>query len=232
MKSLTREQTQVLIDKTVHIGVGPCGDVFCKVKYDGNRLSITGVEGPRPSGNCSGGAGQIAGNPWHISEYAPGWSAELEKKFREVWLRWHLNDMRSGCVHQRELWDQGKRVEVATYKLKPEVLLAARKAEDRILSAMKRKETAGYTDEELVLVNMPLRTTLPPVDNKYYYLVSKETKAVCNVYQTEHPEGLLLKPCPVCGYEYGTAWLKEVVPMDVITFLLGLPSTDITPAWV
>ena len=52
------------------------------------------------------------------------------------------------------------------------------------------------------------------------------------IYPTEHPEGLLTKPCPICGYKYGTAWLKEEVPAQVLATLAELPDTDITPAWV
>ena len=44
----------------------------------------------------------------------------------------------------------------------------------------------------------------------------------------EHPA----EPCPVCGYKYGTAWLKVDVPENVIDFLFGLPITTTTPAWV
>lgn len=40
------------------------------------------------------------------------------------------------------------------------------------------------------------------------------------------------KPCPVCGYKYGTAWLRKEVPEDVLEFLQNLPETDKTPAWV
>ena len=36
----------------------------------------------------------------------------------------------------------------------------------------------------------------------------------------EHPEGLLCRPCPVCGYRYGTSWVREEVPQDVIDWLL------------
>jgi hypothetical protein len=44
--------------------------------------------------------------------------------------------------------------------------------------------------------------------------------------------GYLSAPCPVCGYKYGTAWLKEDVPHNVINWLFALPDTDKTPAWV
>lgn len=31
----------------------------------------------------------------------------------------------------------------------------------------------------------------------------------------EHTAGLLTKPCPVCGYKYGSAWLSEPLPKEV-----------------
>jgi hypothetical protein len=39
------------------------------------------------------------------------------------------------------------------------------------------------------------------------------------VYESEHPEGELMKPCPECGYKYGSAWLEESVPEDVLEWL-------------
>lgn len=59
-----------------------------------------------------------------------------------------------------------------------------------------------------------------------------ETKGNGWVHPNEHPEGILGKACPVCGYKYGHAWKKEEVPADVIAWLEALPDTDITPAWV
>jgi hypothetical protein len=32
----------------------------------------------------------------------------------------------------------------------------------------------------------------------------------------DHPDGLLGKPCSVCGYKYGTAWLKEELPPEIV----------------
>jgi hypothetical protein len=59
-----------------------------------------------------------------------------------------------------------------------------------------------------------------------------ETKTSSWVYPKEHPEGELTKPCPVCGYKYGSLWLKEEVPAEVIAFLGSLPELDMIPAWV
>lgn len=47
----------------------------------------------------------------------------------------------------------------------------------------------------------------------------------------EYPEGLMTVPCPTCGYRYGTAWLTEEVPEDVLVWLSELPETDKTYPW-
>tara|TARA_R100000458_G_C8210111_1_gene197863 strand:- start:394 stop:834 length:441 start_codon:yes stop_codon:yes gene_type:complete len=56
--------------------------------------------------------------------------------------------------------------------------------------------------------------------------VGEKQKAAGWVYPTEHPKGLLCKPCEICGYKYGSAWLKEEVPADVLDYLktLGTPA--------
>lgn len=41
-----------------------------------------------------------------------------------------------------------------------------------------------------------------------------------------------LHPNPATGYRYGSGWLREEVPADVLDYLRNLPDTDRTPAWV
>ena len=74
------------------------GKVFATIEWDGMRLAITGVEGPKRNGDARGSSGQI--------ERTPEWIAcpEIDlDRFMAIWKRWHLNDMRDGCEHQREL---------------------------------------------------------------------------------------------------------------------------------
>lgn len=33
------------------------------------------------------------------------------------------------------------------------------------------------------------------------------------VRESVHPDGLLCKPCPVCGYKYGTQWMYMPIPL-------------------
>jgi len=86
-------------------------------------------------------------------------------------------------------------------------------------------------------------STLPSEIAQYYipngpqykgdhYNKPSETKTAGWIKPSEHPEGMLGKPCEVCGYKYGTAWLREEVPQDVLDFLVSLPAATGTPAWV
>jgi hypothetical protein len=52
------------------------------------------------------------------------------------------------------------------------------------------------------------------------------------VYEGEHKDGLLNKPCQVCGYRYGSSWLKVEVPEDVLEWLYNLPDSVTKPVWV
>lgn len=75
--------------------------VFCKIEFKDGRLSISGVEGPRLSGNCTGSCGQI---DMHLRDKpidpAPGWTRGMLAQFFEVWKTWHLNDMQAGTPAQ------------------------------------------------------------------------------------------------------------------------------------
>jgi hypothetical protein len=72
-------------------------------------LSIMGVIGPLPSGNCYGDSGQIlnsiSGN-FVIREIGDLNRKDIHKLLK-IWRLHHLNNMKVGCVHQRargETW--------------------------------------------------------------------------------------------------------------------------------
>ena len=88
------------MSKIVHIGRGQNGNIFCKIELDNGKLSITGVEGPKANGDARGACGQIILHSWGAIEYAPGWDAVKVQQFREVWDKWHLNDMQAGSPAQ------------------------------------------------------------------------------------------------------------------------------------
>jgi len=97
---------RVPFTKTVRLGTtdeaSRRSSVYAKIEWNGSRLSITGVVGPMPSGNALGSCGQIEMSRPAIKNCAPGWNLGLVKQFWETWSRWHLNDMRAECEHQRK----------------------------------------------------------------------------------------------------------------------------------
>jgi len=181
------------MDKVVRVGAsrtysGRAYSVFCRILWDGTRLSITGVGGPLANGDALGSAGQCLDEVENVDALAPGWTPALLVRFLKTWRAWHLNDMRPGCEHQRALGWGSMRIDPS----KPENAYG--------------RHFPGQASDSWNLLGW--------------------------VRPDEHPDGLLTRPCPVCGYKYGTAWLTEEVPPEVIEFLQSLPVTDVTPAWV
>ena len=68
---------------------------------DDGRLFIAGVVGPDRSGGCRGSCGQIQGHLGPI-RFDEGWNDDILAEFRQVWDRWHLNDMQAGTPEQTD----------------------------------------------------------------------------------------------------------------------------------
>lgn len=151
-----------------------------------------------------------------------------------VWNRWHLNDMRAACEHQRAAgWEDQAAEQINTYKwrTKPEADKARRAAKDAAEAALKAGQTFTPTPEQVAAVNREsyIETqgdTLPPELAAYYepstdstgsgYFAHIKTERRGWVRFDKDSRGLLCKPCSVCGYKYGSAWLKEELPAEVI----------------
>lgn len=165
------------------------GPVFVKIEWDGKRLSLSGVIGPKSNGDTTGSCGQIADEfRYSLTSESPGWDQEMVQKLVDLWGRWHLNDLKAGCEHQRaEGWDR------------------------RPIDPLKPLNAYGkhFEGQRSSSWNMLVWVT-----------------------RDEHPQGLLGYPCPACGYPYGTQWLHEDVPEEVLVWLHDLPDTTVQPAWV
>ena len=230
--------------------IGGRARAFAKIEFNDGRLSITGAVGPLKSGNRRGSAGQCVNA---IREGTPveGWNREMLDKFCGIWDRWHLNDCRPECEHQRELgWPDlaGQMITLYHYRLTQEASEAKRKAEEAAMNALCNGETFTPTMNQTMYANLPDYLDIyEPLDGKeaarYYepHMIdftgygsfrSTEQKLRGCVRADESELGLLCKPCPVCGYQYGTAWKKEEVPQDVLDWLFALPDTETQPAWV
>lgn len=209
--------------------------VCCKVtiKYVNGALSFSGDIGSWIGGQC-------------VDEIRQGeprgkWTRDMLNKLCNTWERWHLNDMRPYCAHQRLLkWDKlaSKKVILYHYRLSPEALQKQKAAEKAALTALKESKTFIPTEEQVKYARLKYSITTPSelsgeaaeLYEPYKSLYagdhgSTEEKTLGYLKPDEHPDGLLTKPCPVCGYKYGSAWLKEEVPEKVIDWLFSLPST-------
>lgn len=218
---------------------------YACIKYENGKLSISGVIGPLSNGNCRGSCGQCseeiaAGTP------AEGWTAEMLEKFIAIWDRWHLNDMRATCEHQRDLgWENeaSQEITVYRYQLTSEASDQKKQAENAALEALRKGETFTPSKEQVMFATLPytVESYGEELDSPYYepkkqlYAGDRgatEIKTRGFVNYDDTPLGILCKPCPVCGYKYGTSWHREEVPQEVIDWLFSLPVPTTDPAWV
>lgn len=240
--------------------------LFCKVEIEAGKLSITGVVGPMSNGDAQGGAGQInmefshrnpGDNDRRTSKpitpqqmtFAEGWTADKWLDFLDVWHKWHLNDLRPNCEHQKGAdWKSAKPITLYYFRLKEHVGKAIREFKHRAEAALKAGDTVTPFPEETRLACLPDKITLATPDlpahlaadyepngPQYagdHYNKPSEEKTAGWVHPEEHPEGILCKPCPVCGYKYGSEWKREELPKTVVSFLKSLPETTVEPAWV
>lgn len=203
--------------------------VFATIRWDGKKLSITGVEGPKSNGDAMGSCGQIDSleAQKHHEQRAPFYT-----KLMEVWERWHLNDMRAACEHQRAEGWGAESVELVTYGINAAGWEVKRAAEKEVFRAARAGEVANLSDAGRFMIGPDWfkdRFTPPDADSPLsglYDVKKRETKRTGWVYPHEHPRGVLTKACPTCGYKYGSAWLHEDVPTEVLDFLRSLPDNS------
>lgn len=223
---------------TIDPGNGKMENVFVRVSYVAGNLSIHGVVGPRKNGDCAGSCGQIclSMKPEEVTP-TDDWTADMIRELWEIWDRWHLNDMTPGCEHQRN-WDTKGQIKLNIYKWSRKYYDMRRDAEDGKLSD---KDYADYRIVNKKVIEVTCGMNSPKyetplvkelLDSGYIELKGTESKTAGWVRPEEHPDGLLCKPCEVCGYKYGTAWLKEEVPQEIISKLESFPSASVSPAWV
>ena len=88
------------IRKVVCLGIAEGRNVFCSIEYVLGRLSISGVVGPRKNGDCTGGCGQIVGQPIEKYNTDEGWNRSKVEQFYTVWRTYHLNNLHAGTPKQ------------------------------------------------------------------------------------------------------------------------------------
>jgi hypothetical protein len=164
--STTRQSwRRVVTPGTVDVGRATRATLFVTIEWAKGRLSITGVEGPRSSGNAAGSAGQCTDSLNDVAP-APSWTPSMIARLHEIWNRWHLNDMRAGTPAQE--------------------------------SHLRTLTFPGY-----------------PVSH-YEWAMAELAKVGL------HPDN---------GYRYGSSWLRENVPADVLDWLYQLPVSNREHPW-
>lgn len=147
-------------------------------------------------------------------------------KIFKLWQKYHLNDMRPYCEHQKALgWDKlaSEKIKIYKYKMTSEALQQQQRAESEAVNAIKNGEVYQASAQDLKLLNLKyiIETesgTLSEDIKEFYKL--EETEEIMKGWtkEIEHSEGILCKACPVCGYKYGTEWkYEEINPNDLKT---------------
>lgn len=161
------------------------------------------------------------------------------KKIYRLWSLYHLNGMHAECEHQRALgWRElaGEEVTSYAFDLNDDTREKVKKAKARAINCLKAGETFTPTPEETRLSNLPesLELAIDELSDEYAAMY-KPGKFLSGwkhekherrgwVRYEEDARGLLGRPCPVCGYKYGTSWLYAEIPADdlqQILYLLG-----------
>lgn len=148
----------------------------------------------------------------------------LFKEIYKYWELYHLNGMHPECEHQEALgWHEKakEKATIYTFTLTPETMQKMRELEEMAVEAAKRGEPFKTSIKERFILNLKYSITspnskLPENMASFYKLAKTEEKTLGWLHENEHPDGILCKPCPVCGYKYGTEWKHRDIPADVL----------------
>lgn len=166
-----------------------------------------------------------------LDEIAQYIDSPLYSEIRRLWKLYHLNDMHPECEHQHAAnWHKlaTKKVTLYHWRLNREASKEQEEAKKAAISALKAGETFTPNEQQTFISCLPYslttHTDTPPENVAKYYEPKKplyagdrghtETKALGWLHENEHPDGILSKPCPVCGYKYGTAWKYFEIPAN------------------
>lgn len=158
------------------------------------------------------------------------------KTIYRLWKMYHLNDMHPECEHQRALgWrDQAQeKIIIRDFWLTSETTTERNKIEKSIINTAKNSEKEvceiylSERDRVILGLESHMETTaeeLPENIREFYKLYKTKSEARGWLRYTEFESGLLCKPCPVCGYNYGSGWCYQEIPaedLQTIKELLG-----------
>ena len=154
-------------------------------------------------------------------------------KFKEVYRLWklyHLNDMHPECEHQEQAgWRTAAAEEITIYKyfLTSETRDRQKEIKQAIMdAALWGNKTYQPTEEEKKIVTLAewLETDSElSEDLKPFYKLHKTEKQRRGwTRYDEFKSGILCKPCPICGYKYGSSWTYREIPQEDLTIIENL----------
>lgn len=224
---------------TLRIDKNTTCSVFIKAEYKNKELSFMGVEGPIRNGNCIGDCGQI-NKSYDKTNMIPakGWTYESIQRLMKIWNNYHLNDMHAECEHQRMNWNLNEEIEIITFTWTTKFYNLMKKASSAEMTTSEYEEYKQIAKKVFSIttdLNGPLYIT-PDAENllknEMVQIKKKEIKQALWIPYKQHPQGLLSKPCEVCGYKYGTTWKHVDVPEEILQELIDFPDTDTQPIWI
>lgn len=217
-------------------------NLWIEINYTDGKLSITGVHGPMGNGDCRGSCGQCIDTLRELSKVPYAFDIAIGREaavqLADAWEHWHLNDMRAHCPHtiKDHGWNPSKQITLYHWTLTTEAWRAQNEIKRKAMEGLQGGDTVTMTEESRALLALPMSlcngSETPP--SEHYKLDKTETKTAGWVYPmdgqrkptevySQHPDGLLTKACPTCGYKYGSKWMREEVPEEVLEFLASLP---------
>lgn len=167
-----------------------------------------------------------------LDTIAPYINDPVYTEILRLWELYHLNDMHPECEHQAAAgWrnEAVKKVNLYKFTMTTEAISEQHKIKNAVIQAAKDGESLRLSKEKRLVLSLDYSITthsdtLPETLAPYYKLKETETKALGWLRETEHPNGILSKPCPVCGYKYGSSWVYFPIPENdekIIIELLG-----------
>lgn len=228
----------VIRPATVSVGNGRAG-LWVTIEFKGGKLSLTGVEGPRGNGDCAGSCGQTGIDESAVP--AEGYTAAELTRLRDVWERWHLNDMRPYSPEMAALgWDREARVACwrHEFSMTRESSSAKKAAEEAALRALRAGAAFKPSAEQAHAAALPYSCDVwaftdqpqePPAGYERARdfsgnVKAPERKTLGWVKPSEFGPGLLgRKVRESDSHGYGGKWWTEEVPRDVLEWLVSLP---------
>lgn len=166
-----------------------------------------------------------------LDTIAPYIDNPVYSEILRLWELYHLNNMHPECEHQAAAgWRKkaGEKVTLYHWRMTREAMEEQKAAEKAALVALRCGETFKPTIKQRFFANLEYslttHTDTPPANVAKWYEPKKplyagdkghtEIKTLGWLKETEHPDGILSKACPVCGYKYGSSWVYFPIPAE------------------